>query len=158
MSELRQLDVDSFNWEKRCFSVVGKGNKERLIPISYALELTLRHYLNHRQEWLGEAHTQVKALFVYRARKGFCLMPEAKIRAMLKEAASEAGIKKDSFGPHKLRHTFATLLYDSGVDLLKLQRLLGHAQLSTTQIYTHTTVQQLHESVEMHPVKLDQTE
>jgi integrase/recombinase XerC len=116
---------------------MGKGNKERLVIIGHPSARTLDAYLKEgRTALLGK--TRSNAVFI--SRRGGRLT-DRWVQKMLEKYAAAAGIEK-GVHPHLLRHTFATHLLDGGADLRVVQDLLGHASLSTTQIYTHVTQNQ----------------
>ena len=132
LSELVALnvaDVDTFSETVR---VIGKGRKERMVPVG---ELALKAI----QQYRFEAGIQSGPLFISKLRKR---MSSRSIWLMLKKHLSETSIQL-RISPHKLRHSFATHLLDNGADLRSVQTLLGHANLSTTQIYTHVTTERL---------------
>lgn len=156
ISELCQLNVSDVNLEQESIKVFGKGRKERLCPIAPQLKVILISYLDFRKEWLGAAHERVNALFVNYTKPKWKRITHNTIQSLIQQSAKTANINKEHFSAHKLRHTFATLLYSAGVDLLKLKDLLGHSYLSTTQIYTHTSVEQLRLAIEKHPLDIQE--
>ncbi len=134
VSELVSLDLEQINLNTREIRVWGKGGKERVVLMGEPAALALTNYLNQgRLELLGKKKN--RALFVSHYGKR---LVERSIQRILNKYASVAGIKK-RVHPHLLRHTFATHLLDGGADLRVVQELLGHANLSSTQIYTHVT-------------------
>jgi site-specific recombinase XerD len=139
LQELVQLDVDSIDLDNLSVRVFGKGRKERIIPLNAVAAMVLQDYLKVRPV------VQDKALFVNRNGKrliGRTIEKKVKRYAML------AGLPSRSISPHKLRHTFATLLHQNEVDLLEIQALLGHASITSTQIYTHTSSRRLRDAVD----------
>ncbi len=138
VSEIASLDVGQVDLETHEIRVWGKGAKERVVLMGKPAAETLTAYLKKgRPELLGDKKTS-KALFVNRYGGR---LTERSVQLLLKEYAARAGIKK-RVHPHMLRHTFATHLLDGGADLRVVQELLGHASLSSTQIYTHVTKSQ----------------
>ena len=138
VSEIASLDVGQVDLETNEIRVWGKGAKERVVLMGKPAAEALTAYLKKgRPELLGDKKTS-KALFVN--RYGGCLT-ERSVQKLLGRYARIAGIKK-RVHPHMLRHTFATHLLDGGADLRVVQELLGHASLSSTQIYTHVTKSQ----------------
>jgi len=134
VSELSHLDLPQIDLDSRQIRVMGKGNKERLVIIGQPAARALENYLREgRPAMLGK--TRSNAVFVN--RRGDRLT-DRWVQKMLEKYAAAAGIDKGAH-PHLLRHTFATHLLDGGADLRVVQDLLGHASLSTTQIYTHVT-------------------
>jgi integrase/recombinase XerD len=132
VSELVKLEISGLNLNQGVVRVVGKGNKERLVPLGEEAEACLKRYLNEsRPVLLGRA--VCPQLFVTARKAG--LTRQAFWYAIRRHAVS-AGIGED-ISPHMLRHSFATHLLNHGADLRVVQLLLGHSDLSTTQIYTH---------------------
>lgn len=131
VSELVSLKTDEINLEDGWVRVLGKGSKERLVPIHEAAVRLLRQYLALRQErFQGGGGPEV---FLGRGGRK---LSRVQFWRDLRELGRRAGIK-EPIHPHLLRHTFATHLLQGGADLRTVQELLGHASLSTTQIYTH---------------------
>ncbi|MBI3183170.1 MAG: site-specific tyrosine recombinase XerD [Myxococcales bacterium] len=132
VSELVGLGVDAVNLADGYLIAAGKGGKERLVPVGSAAREALRAYLaGPRTQLLGGG--QARALFVTPRRRPFSRMGLWKL---LRRYSLKAGIRK-AVSPHQLRHSFATHLLEGGADLRAMQALLGHADLSTTQVYTH---------------------
>lgn len=134
VSELVSLDVGDVNLNLGYVRCLGKGNKERIVPVGSAAIRAVASYLERaREELLRDANE--RALFVNHVGKRLTRQGFWKI---IKRYAREAGINKP-ITPHTLRHSFATHLLENGADLRSVQELLGHADISTTQIYTHVT-------------------
>jgi len=134
VSELVNLNVEPVNLDSREIRVLGKGSKERLVLMGEPAAMALSAYLSQgRHELLGKKRSDALFLNRYGER-----LPERRVQRILQKYASIAGIDK-GVHPHMLRHTFATHLLDGGADLRVVQELLGHASLSSTQIYTHIT-------------------
>ena len=134
ISELANLNVEQVNLDSGEIRIWGKGSKERVVLIGKPAANALNAYLNEgRPKLLGKRKTN--ALFVNRYGQR---LTERRVQRILGKYASIAGIDK-RVHPHMLRHTFATHLLDGGADLRVVQELLGHASLSSTQIYTHVT-------------------
>jgi integrase/recombinase XerD len=137
VSELISLRLKDINLTAGYLSVTGKGNKQRLVPIGeWASSLLAKYIAEVRLHYASPTETTVflsdrkKAM----SRQGFW--------QIVKKYALKAGIMK-SISPHKLRHSFATHLLEGGADLRSLQAMLGHSDISTTQIYTHVTMQHI---------------
>jgi integrase/recombinase XerD len=140
VSELVDLDLDRVNMLVGTLLVRGKGDKERVVPMGeYAIE-TLQSYLRSGRPALAKGKPS-KALFLNRRGKRISRQAVWKI---LKAYASRAGLR-ESISPHMLRHSFATHMLEGGADLRAIQELLGHADISTTQIYTHVASSRLKE-------------
>jgi integrase/recombinase XerD len=147
VSELVSLRLSDLNLEIGCLRAFGKGSKERLIPFGEAALAALTDYLADGRGRLNKRE-QEPLLFLNRSGKGLTRQGFWKI---LKRRALEAGIVQ-SISPHMLRHSFATHLLENGADLRAVQTMLGHADISTTQIYTHVIrerLRQVHE--QYHP-------
>jgi len=132
ISELAALDVRHVDFVSETVRVLGKGSKERLCPIGEAAALAIQKYRQAAQIHHGP-------LFISKLRQR---LGARSIWLLVKKYLKLEGLPAN-LSPHKLRHTFATHLLDSGADLRSVQTLLGHASLSTTQIYTHVTVERL---------------
>lgn len=134
VSELVSLNLDDINidgGDVRCF---GKGHKERIIPIAPRAALTVKKYLQEARPHLLHNDAE-QALFLN--RRGDRLTRQG-LWQILKGYAKSAGLDKE-ITPHTLRHSFATHMLNGGADLRSVQELLGHANISTTQVYTHLT-------------------
>jgi len=137
VSELVRLDLGQINLDTNEIRVWGKGSKERVTLMGEPAAEALRNYLGQgRPKLLGEKRGNALLLNRYGQR-----LVERRVQRILEKYATLAGIDK-RVHPHMLRHTFATHLLDGGADLRVVQELLGHARLSSTQIYTHVTKSQ----------------
>jgi len=136
LSELRGLDVGDVDWQQHTVSVTGKGRKQRHVPFGNKAEAALKQWLHHRS---AQAELDVKALFISRRGKR---ISNSSIQQRLKKRAMQQGVGISLY-PHMLRHSFASHILESSNDLRAVQELLGHANLSTTQIYTHLDFQHL---------------
>jgi integrase/recombinase XerD len=138
VSELVGLEVYRVDLEMGCVTVMGKGSKERVVPIGIPASRAIMNYLeNIRPLILGPSRSD--ALFVTRRGKSMTRQAFWKI---VKKTALRAGITKE-ISPHTLRHSFATHLVQNDADLRWVQMMLGHADISTTEIYTHVARQRL---------------
>ena len=140
LSELQGLTVDQLDLVSERVRVMGKGRKERIVPVGRMAVRALRHYYEARSLVMaGSTRGDRRAVFVGQTGKRLTTRQIQNIvGAFLKQVADEHGLST-----HSLRHTFATHLLDSGADLMAVKELLGHASLSTTQIYTHTSRERL---------------
>jgi integrase/recombinase XerD len=135
VSELTGLNLGDIHLTMGFVRCIGKGNKERIIPVGKTATSALQQYLdNGRSQFVSKKNID-DALFLNNHGKRLTRQGFWKI---LKKLAGEAGIAKD-LTPHTLRHSFATHLLENGADLRAVQEMLGHADISTTQIYTHVT-------------------
>ncbi|WP_174683321.1 site-specific tyrosine recombinase XerD [Companilactobacillus nuruki] len=133
VSELVNLNMDDLHLDLGLIKTLGKGDKERLLPISDTAVKWLKKYFLETRDHLIEKYGQQKEVFLnFRGKK----LTRQSIWRMIKKYIAQVGIKKD-VTPHTLRHSFATNLLENGADLRVVQELLGHSDISTTQIYTH---------------------
>lgn len=138
VSELVSLKFEQVSFRQGVIRITGKGNKERLVPVGEEAMSWLENYMSEaRKTLLGER--QCDYLFVTNRATG---MTRQAFWHIIKRHAKKAGIKKE-LSPHTLRHAFATHLLNHGADLRVVQLLLGHSDLSTTQIYTHIARERL---------------
>ncbi len=144
LSELCGINLSSINRNSNSLVVLGKGNKERLIYLNKATLDALDAYLAVRPDVKGE-----RALFISRQNKR--ISPKT-VQWLVKKYLSAAGLDTEHLSVHKLRHTAATLMYQSGTDLRILQEVLGHSNLGTTQIYTHIQNERLKSAFESNPL------
>ncbi|MBI3130460.1 MAG: tyrosine recombinase [Acidobacteria bacterium] len=140
VSELVGLDLQDVLFGERTLRVLGKGNKERIVPFHSAAEAALKTYLGYRSALVAEKGTAGGAA-IFLNQRGGRLTPTS-VRTFLDKALDEAAVRS-KVSPHALRHSFATHLLNAGMDLRAIQELLGHASLSTTQRYTHLSLEEL---------------
>lgn len=141
ISEVAGLNVDDVDFDSRLVRLFGKGSKERIVPLHDLCIATLKAYIEDaRPALLGKRSS--KRLFI--STRGNPMSADA-IRVMFKRTVRAAGLD-ESLSPHDMRHTFATDLLDGEADLRSVQEMLGHASLSTTQIYTHLSAARLKEA------------
>ena len=151
ISELVSLPLAAVLRDPRFLVVRGKGGKERLVPLGEPARRALEAYLLLRESFVQAAGSRdggEQRLFPSRSRQGH--LTRHRVAQMLKELAVTAGIDPAKVSPHVLRHAFASHLLDHGADLRAVQQMLGHADISTTQIYTHVLDQRLKSLVETH--------
>jgi integrase/recombinase XerD len=154
VSELVSLKVGAAARRDGCLIIKGKGGRERLVPLTGAAKTAIAQWLPRREDGLGSAQKAGKEsgyLFPSRGAKGH--LTRERFAQMLKALAVKAGLPPSQISPHVLRHAFATHLLSNGADLRSVQTLLGHADISTTQIYTHVLDERLRALVqESHPL------
>ncbi|HZZ32018.1 MAG TPA: tyrosine recombinase [Phenylobacterium sp.] len=135
ISELTSLTLAALSRDPAYLIVKGKGGKERLAPLNNAARAAIRAYLEVRPGFLPKGDKANPWLFASRGKEG--RLTPRRFAQLLDEAAADAGIDPARVSPHVLRHAFATHLLEGGADLRIVQTLLGHADIGTTQIYTH---------------------
>lgn len=148
VSEVITLKISNIYIKDEFIRIIGKGNKERLIPISKSIIKTMKLYIEgeRMQQEINTKHTDT--VFINKRGSG---LSRQMIFLIIKGLAEKAGIKKN-IGPHTIRHSFATHLLEGGADLRAVQQMLGHSNISTTEIYTHVSDQYLREIISIfHP-------
>lgn len=146
VSELVSLPVTVAQRDERFFVVRGKGGKERIVPLSPRARAVMKDWLQCRADM-----TQFEDspwLFPAASQSGY--LPRQVFGRELKALGARAGIASAKLSPHVLRHAFASHLLQNGADLRAVQQLLGHSDISTTQIYTHVLEKRLEELVQNH--------
>lgn len=147
LSELCSARLEHIDMEEKFLRITGKGNKTRIVPLGGCARQALEHYLSLGRPALVKRRT---GSTVFLSVRGAALSPE-RVREIVKQRAAQAGLDQRVY-PHLLRHSFATHLLEGGADLRVIQELLGHADIATTQIYTHVDqkrLKQVHKS--FHP-------
>lgn len=150
VSEVVSLPIDAINYDMHQVLIFGKGSKERIVPITKIAVENILEYLEYRADFLGKRKSKwlfpsLKATDGHITRDGFF--------KNLKKMAVLAGIDPQRVHPHILRHTFATRLINKKADLRSIQKMLGHENIGTTEIYTHVTTERLTEIVKQcHPL------
>lgn len=139
ISEVLALVVDDIAETRDFIKVTGKGDKQRVVPVGGAAQRALEAYLVRGRPALSEG----KSHAVFLNKRGGALSRQS-AWTIIKDAASRAGLDKE-ISPHTMRHSFATHLLEGGADVRTVQELLGHASVTTTQIYTHVTPENLRE-------------
>jgi integrase/recombinase XerD len=146
-----QVKEGSTQVEADFLMVRGKGNKERLVPLHGKARQALSRYLQIRRVFIKSDKEDAKWLFPYHRAQGY--VTRQQFGVMLKELALATGLDPEKLSPHTLRHSFASHLLEGGADLRVIQELLGHSDISTTQIYTHVAGERLKKLVqESHPL------
>ena len=154
VSELVSLPRSVLVGDDRVISIKGKGGRERLVPLNEPARNAIEVYLSEQRGEVFENSKKTKEsvwLFPSRSKEGH--LTRQRFAQELKQVATEAGLAPDRVSPHVLRHAFASHLLERGADLRSVQQLLGHADISTTQIYTHILEERLKKIVyEHHPL------
>lgn len=152
VSELVSLKKNAANRRDDCLMIKGKGGRERLVPLTGAALAAIKIWMTVRGDTVPQDHPKAAAfLFPSRGKSGH--LSRERFAQMLKALAINAGLPPSQISPHVLRHAFATHLLANGADLRSVQTLLGHADISTTQIYTHVLDERLRALVqESHPL------
>lgn len=145
LSEVVNLNVNDINLSENRFSIIGKGNKERIGYLNEPTKKALLDYLEIRNNM--QVKTNALFLSIYNKR-----ISEPAVKKIVKRAYTLAGIDKDLYSTHTLRHTCATLLYRNGADIKTIQELLGHVQIDTTEIYTHLYDKEVMNAMLQHPL------
>ena len=149
LSELVGINLTDIDRELRSLRVLGKGNKERIIYLNEACQTVLRDYIAIRTSPKYQ-DVKTKALFLSRLNKRISAKT---VQWMVYKYLDLAGLEAKHYSVHKLRHTAATLMYQSGhVDVRVLKDILGHEQLNTTQIYTHVSNENMRSAMEQNPL------
>lgn len=141
VSELCNARLENLDLEQGFIRVIGKGNKQRLVPVGSGARRSLERYLSTGRPALVGKKTGGEVFLSVRGRK----LTNQRIWQLLGELARRAGLDK-GVHPHMLRHSFATHLLQGGADLRIIQEMLGHADISTTQVYTHVDTSGLHKA------------
>jgi integrase/recombinase XerD len=151
ISELLALPLSALARDPAFLMVKGKGGKERLAPLNDAARAAVKAYLEGRPQFLPKGQKDSPWLYPSRGKGG--RLTARRVSQLLEDAAIAAGIDREKVSPHVLRHAFATHLLEGGADLRVIQTLLGHADIGTTQIYTHVAGEHLAEVVRTkHPL------
>ncbi len=150
ISELVRLSLEDLKIEQRTVKVLGKGNKERLLPLGKKTTKIIKYYLKLRAEHIKKKNPTSSALGLFLNQRGQTISTRG-VRKIMSQYIQANNFPKN-ISPHSLRHTFATHMLEAGADLRAIQEMLGHSSLSTTQKYTHLTVDRLIETYDKaHP-------
>lgn len=136
LTELKELNLNDIDWQQQSLTVTGKGQKQRRVPFGSKAKKALKNWLQHRSVMAEE-----KEVAVFISQRG-TRVSSSSIQKRLKKLAFSQGLNTNVY-PHMLRHSFASHILESSKDLRAVQELLGHANLTTTQIYTHLDFQHL---------------
>jgi integrase/recombinase XerD len=153
VAELVTLPRSVLAGDGRVLTIKGKGGRERLVPLNQAARTALDRYLGVGQQGEDDVAPMLHTRYLFASRGAEGHLTRQRLGQELKELALEAGIDPDRVSPHVLRHAFASHLLDRGADLRSVQQLLGHVDITTTQIYTHVLEERLKKLVfEHHPL------
>ncbi len=154
VSELVGLPLSAINEGAEFLTIQGKGGRERMVPLSDPAQKAINNYLAVRKQFIGTENVapQEKSVFPSRTSESGHLTRQ-RFAQLLKTLAKDANVEEARVSPHILRHAFATHLLSRGADLRSVQKMLGHADIATTQIYTHIVGEGLKDTVEeKHPI------
>jgi integrase/recombinase XerD len=158
VSELVSLPRQVLTGDPRVLTITGKGRRQRLVPLNSEARAALDRYLAALADPEATTPTLRPTKWLFPARSAEGHVTRQHLGQELKELAEEAGLNPEQVSPHVLRHAFASHLLDRGADLRAVQQLLGHADISTTQIYTHVLEERLKKVVhEHHPLARGKT-
>ena len=155
VSELVSLPENAINYDMQQILIKGKGSKERIVPITKKAANDVLEYIKYRDKELGKRKS--KWLFPSELSLSGHITRSAFFKR-LKKIALQAGLDSDKIHPHVLRHSFATELVNNHADLRSIQKMLGHENIVTTEIYTHITTEKLAEEVKKHHPIMKETE
>lgn len=146
ISELIQIKLSDILWLDECILVSGKGNKQRMIPFNQSTKTALIQYIQ-------TAQPSTKAGWLFPSSNQTGHLTRQRFFQIIKELACDAGIDPSKVSPHVMRHAFATHLLNHGAILINVQKLLGHSDITTTEIYTHVMTEKLKTTVfDHHPL------
>ncbi|MGB1102638.1 MAG: site-specific tyrosine recombinase XerD [Crocinitomicaceae bacterium] len=146
VSELINLKITNLYFEEGFIRVIGKGNKERLVPVSKSVEKEVNIYREHIRRHQDIAHGHEDFLFLNRRGKQ---LTRVMIFTIIKQLAEKINLQKN-ISPHTFRHSFATHMVEHGANLRAIQEMLGHESISTTEIYTHLSNDVLRDAIIKH--------
>ncbi len=154
VSELVGLPTAAIGPGRQFLMVAGKGGRERMVPLSESAQKALKNYMDVRMEFVSGDDKGRQAQWLYPSRTSDSgHLTRQRFAQLLKDLAHDAGLESTKVSPHILRHAFATHLLQNGADLRSVQKMLGHADIATTQIYTHILGDKLKKTVEeKHPM------
>ena len=153
VTELVSLPRTVLAGDERVFTITGKGGRERLVPLNSSARAALARYLDVGRDPAAGVAPMLKTKWLFPSKAAGGYLTRQRFAQELKELAASAGLDPERVSPHVLRHAFASHLLDRGADLRAVQQLLGHADISTTQIYTHVLEERLRRLVlDHHPL------
>ena len=137
VSELCALRLEDIVADGELLRIIGKGNKERLVPIGHAAGDALTHYIDTARNAFTRGDLSIREVFLTRLGR---LFTRRGVFKLVKERAAAVDIPEDKISPHVLRHSYASHMLSRGADIRAIQELLGHADIATTQVYTHLDI------------------
>ena len=153
VTELVSLPRSVLKGDSRVLTIIGKGRRERLVPLNATARVALDRYLSVGEDAEDGVSPMLRTKWLFATTSAEGYLTRQRMAQELKELAAEAGLDPERVSPHVLRHAFASHLLDRGADLRTVQQLLGHADISTTEIYTHVLEERLKKLVlEHHPL------
>lgn len=154
VSELVGLPLSALGEHNECLVVTGKAGRERMVPLSTPARESLEKYIDVRKKHVGASETEKQNKWLFPSKTSDSgHLTRQRFAQLLKDLAKEAKIDNGRVSPHVLRHAFATHLLNNGADLRSVQKMLGHADIATTQIYTHILSENVKKTVEdKHPL------
>jgi integrase/recombinase XerD len=150
VSELIGLERRVLDGDGRVLTITGKGGRQRIVPLNEAARVALERFLAVGRDGEDDLAPMLSNRWLFPSRGAEGHLTRQRLGQELKELAGEAGLDPERVSPHVLRHAFASHLLDRGADLRAVQMLLGHADISTTQIYTHVLEERLRRLVHDH--------
>ena len=150
VEELVSISLNSINYENQSIFIKGKGGKERIVPFGINALKAIKNYINIREFFLKKKKNS-SFMFPSISKQGY--LTARRFSQILKEVAIKANLSHLSISPHILRHSFATHMLSGGADLRVLQEILGHADISTVQIYTHIVDDRKKIALTFHPLE-----
>ena len=156
VTELVSLPRSVLKGDSRVLTIIGKGRRERLVPLNATAREALDRYLSVGEDAEDGVSPMLRTKWLFATTSAEGYLTRQRLAQELKELAADAGLDPERVSPHVLRHAFASHLLDRGADLRTVQQLLGHADISTTEIYTHVLEERLKKLVlEHHPLAKD---
>lgn len=154
VSELVGLPLSALGENNQFVMIAGKAGRERMVPLSDPAQKALAQYTDVRKRFIGTENTSLQAGWLFPSRTSDSgHLTRQRFAQLLKDLARDAAVDEERVSPHVLRHAFATHLLSRGADLRSVQKMLGHADIATTQIYTHIIGENLKKTVkDKHPL------
>lgn len=149
VSEVKNLNISDFNFNNNTFIILGKGNKERTGYLNETTKEALQKYLEIRKDIIVKSSKDKDVLFASSYKKRITVRG---LRKTIKKAYEKLGIDNKEYSVHTLRHTCATLMYKTGIDINTIKEVLGHIKIDTTEIYTHLHDEKVMKAMQEHPL------